>query len=200
MAKKTEEKKDKLEREYIIPLRRKWKHVPRYKRTNKAVKTVKEFLARHMKIRDRDLKKIRIDRYLNEMLWFRGIRHPPIKIKVKAVKEGDIVRVELAELPEKLKFKKAREEKREEKAMEAVTKKKTLLERAKEERTKPEETKKEEEEAKEVEEKREEEKEKKAAVVEAGKQMEKAAAKKVKHQTGGKVKQPKHQIRKALEK
>ena len=101
---------NKIEREYVIPLRHKWKIVPRYKRANKAVRTVKEFLVRHMKIRDKDLRKIKIDRYLNEELWFRGIRKPPAKIKVKAVRDGEIVKVELAELPEKLKFKKLKEE------------------------------------------------------------------------------------------
>ena len=45
-----------------------------------------------------------------------------------------------------------------------------------------------------------EESEKKASVVEAGKEMEKAAAKQAKHFAVGKIKQPKHQHRKALQK
>ncbi len=55
MAKKPETKIEKIEREYIIPLRIKWKKVPRYKRANKAIKAIKEFLVRHMKIRNKDL-------------------------------------------------------------------------------------------------------------------------------------------------
>src|SRR3990167_10671469 len=102
MAEKKIETK-KTEREYVIPLREKCRPVARYKKTNKAVKTIKEFLVRHMKIYDRDLKKIKIDRHLNEFLWFRGIRKPPYKVKVKAIKEGEIVRVELFEIPDKLK-------------------------------------------------------------------------------------------------
>ncbi|MBI2004109.1 50S ribosomal protein L31e [Candidatus Pacearchaeota archaeon] len=112
------DKKNIFEREYIIPLREKVRAVPRYKKTNKAVRTIKEFLARHMKVYDGNLNKIKIDKYLNEYLWFRGIRKPPYKVKVKAIKEGEIVKVELADLPEKLKFKKAREEKREQKGAE----------------------------------------------------------------------------------
>ena len=195
MAKKTETKTEKIEREYIIPLREKVRVVPRYKKVNKAVKSVKEFLARHMKIRDRDLNKIKIDRYLNEALWFRGIRKPPHKIKVKAVKEGDIVRVELAKLPVKLKFKKEREEKRLQKAKAMLEGKKTMMEKAKGGVQKP-------EEEKQTEEEKVEEKEKKSAVVEAGKEMEKAAAKKVKHEAkaAGKMTQQKHQQRKALAK
>ncbi|MCH8945851.1 MAG: 50S ribosomal protein L31e [Nanoarchaeota archaeon] len=196
--------KEKLEREYVIPLRNKWKRVPRYKRANKAVKAIKEFLAKHMKIRDRDLKKIKIDRYLNEEIWFRGIRKPPSKIKVKAVKEDDVVKAELYELPEKLKFKKAREEKREAKAIEEIKQKEVppvpeeKTEESKEEEVKKEDSKKEEEKESDKEEKKVEAKEKKAAVVEAGQKMEKEFAKKAKHDVGGKTKQPKRQQRKAL--
>ncbi len=172
MAKKTEVTSEKIEREYVIPLRRRWRIVPRYQRTNKAVKTVKEFLARHMKIRDRDLNKIKIDKYLNEILWQKGIKNPPSKIKIKAIKEGDIVRVEAVEIPEKIKFKKLRKEKVESSAKEIVKKKKT---EEKKEEEKPEEEKKIEEE------KREEEKEKKESVIEAGKEMAKAKAKESKH-------------------
>ncbi|MAH03520.1 hypothetical protein CMI39_01895 [Candidatus Pacearchaeota archaeon] len=185
-----ETKTDKIEREYIIPLREKCRVVPRYKKANKAIKTIKEFLVKHMKIRDRDLKKIKIDKYLNEVVWFRGIKKPPAKIKVKVIKEEDIVKVELSEMPSKLKFKKARLEKRDKKAEEKIEKKKDIA--------KPEE--KSEVEKKEIEEKKTEEKEKKSAVVEEGKKIEKEAAKQVKHKVGGKTKQPKHQIRKALAK
>lgn len=187
----------KIEREYVIPLREKCRPVPRYKKTNKAVKSVKEFLVKHMQIRDRDLNKIKIDRYLNEALWFRGIRSPPSKIKVKAIKEGDLVKVELVEMIDKFKFSKLREEKREQKAMAIAESKKKTLEKMKEAATKPVEKTAPEVEGKE---KKEEEKEKKAAVVEAGAKMEKEAAKKIKHQVGGKTKEPKRPKRMALSK
>ena len=127
-----EKKSEKLEREYVIPLREKCRPVPRYKKTNKAVKTVKEFLVRHMGIRDRDLKKIKIDKYLNETLWSNGIKNPPHKIKVKAVKDGENVIVTAAELSKKVEFKKAREEKREKTAKDFVEKKKTMMQKAQE--------------------------------------------------------------------
>lgn len=194
---KTETKTEKIEREYIIPLRRRWKIVPRYKRANKAIKTIKEFLVRHMKVRDRDLKKVRIDKYLNEAIWNRGIKNPPSKIKVKAIKENGIVRVELVEFSEKLKFKKLKEEKREKKAKEAGKKKKA-------EEKKEEVTEKATEEVKKIEtqetEKKEEEKEKMAATIEAGKEMEKTAARQMKHEQKRKVKEPKRQRRMALQK
>lgn len=179
---------EKIEKEYIIPLRRKWAKVPRYKRANKAIRTIKEFLVRHMKIRDRDLNKIKLDKQLNEFVWARGIRKPVNKVKVKVILEGDLVRVELAELPEALKFKKARLEKREKKAIEVLSKKKQKAEEAAKAEEKPED-----------EEKKKEAEEKKSAVVEAGKEQAKKAAKSAKHQT--KVsKQPKRQVRQALAK
>lgn len=195
MAKKSEVKTEKIEREYIIPLREKGRSVPRYKKTPKAIKTVKEFLVRHMKIRDRDLNKIKIDRFVNEALWSRGIKNPPHKIKVKAIKEGEIVRVELVDISEKLKYKKAREDKIEVLAKEALEKKKTMMQRAREGfQQKPA------EEPKQTEEEKKEEKEKAKAGAEAGEKMKKAAAKEMKRQKGGKIKQPKHQVRKALAK
>ena len=195
---KEEKKTEKVEREFIIPLRRGWEKVPEYQRANRAIKTIKQFLVRHMKVYDRDLNKIRIDKYLNESIWIRGIKKPPIKVRVKAFRDGEIIKVELSELPEKLKFKKAKLEKREQKATEVVTKKKV---------EKTEEVQKQEEKTKEEtrpsvvksEEEIKEEKEKKAAVVQAGKEMEKKIAKREKHQT--KIsKQPKRQFRQALQK
>ena len=106
----------KIEREYTVPLRREWQKVPRYKRTSKSVKAVKEFVARHMKVADRDLKKVKLDFYLNNELWFRGGKTPFSKIKVKVRKEGDIVKVELADVPEHVKFLKLRHERLHKKA------------------------------------------------------------------------------------
>src|SRR3989344_7463593 len=65
---KKDEKKAVVERVYTIPLRRNFEKVPRYKKANKAIKTIKEFLVRHMKIYDRDLKNIRLDKTVNEFI------------------------------------------------------------------------------------------------------------------------------------
>lgn len=145
-TKKTETKTNVLEREYTIPLRKKVKVVPRYRKTNKAIKTIKEFLAKHMKVEDRDLRNVRISKYLNEYMWSRGIKNPPRKVKVKVTKDSEgIVRVELAEMPENLKFKKLREEKIDKKAEKLKPKK----EEKAEEKPKDAETVKEEEQKKE---------------------------------------------------
>ena len=195
MAKKIEPKVEKIEKEYIIPLREKGRSVPRYKKTPKAVKTVKEFLVRHMKIRDRDLNKIKVDRFVNEALWFRGIKNPPHKIKIRAIKQGDLVRVELVDIPGKLKYKKAREDKIESRSKDLLEKRKSMMQKAKEGfQQQPT------EQPTQTEGEKQEEKEKAKAGAEAGEKMKKAAAKTAKHQIGGKTKQPKHQVRKALAK
>ena len=180
------------EKEYVIPLRRSCGKVPRYKKANKAIRTIKEFLVQHMKIRYRDLNKIRLDRYVNEFVWAGGIKKPPVRIKIRAFKEGDIVRVELSELPKKLKFKKLRIERKEQELTEIIKKKKSEEEKEAEEEKKPEETEKEEEKKKEAE-------EKKSAVVETGIKEAKEIARRTKSQT--KIqKQPKHQKRMTLQK
>ena len=112
VGKKDVAPKVELEREYVVPLKRGSLNVPRYRRAKKAVKTLKEFLARHMRVENRDLKKVKIDIYLNNELWFRGIKKPVSKIKVKAVKREGIVYVELADVPEAVKFAKAWDEKK----------------------------------------------------------------------------------------
>ena len=156
------EKTDKilLEREYVIPLRKEWLKVPRYRRTNRAVKAIKLFIAKHMKVPDRDIKKVKLNKYLNEEMWFRGISKPPAKIKVKAKKQEDIINVELAIIPEAVKWRMIREEKMAKQSEEEKKK----AEKVKEEAEKKEEQKPEEKKAEE----KIEEKEKKEATIEAG--------------------------------
>jgi large subunit ribosomal protein L31e len=93
-----------LERTYVIPLRAFLSKSPKYKRAKKAVRIVKEFLAKHMKVPDRDLDKIKLDPWLNRALWIRGIKKPPYKVTVKATrgKDGNI-KVEIVSLPPKYK-------------------------------------------------------------------------------------------------
>ncbi len=102
----------KTERDYIVPLRQSWIKKVRYKRTRASVMAIKEFVARHMKVPDRDISKVKLDTYLNNELWFRGARKPPAKVKVHVKRDGDFVLVTLAETPELVKFAQKRQEKR----------------------------------------------------------------------------------------
>ena len=72
-----------LERVYVIPLRRKTVKTAIYKRSNKAIRVIKEFLIKHMKSDD-----VVLSKELNEQVWARGAKRPPGKVKVKAVKDA----------------------------------------------------------------------------------------------------------------
>ena len=122
----------KLEIEYVIPLRKAWHKAPEYERARKAIKEIKKFIAHHMKVIDRDLSKVRLDVFFNNEIWFRGRRKPPAKVRVKATKEGEIVRVDFVEIPEHVKFLKSKlgklhkkSEKKEEKKEEIKPEQKT---------------------------------------------------------------------------
>ena len=137
------DQKSTLEREYIIPLRRAWLKAPRYERMRIAIRTIRRFIARHMKIPDRELSKVKLDVFFNNDLWFRGAKKPPAKVKVKATKEKDIVKVNFVEIPQHVKFLKQKLDKfqkpAEKKPEKAVEKKPEQTEEKKEE--KPEEKK-----------------------------------------------------------
>lgn len=85
------EKKTTVERTYNVPLRKEWLKVPRYKRSKKAVKALKEFLSKHMKSDN-----VRIGMHLNEFIWKDGIKNPPHHVKVHVEKDDEEVRAELA--------------------------------------------------------------------------------------------------------
>ena len=161
-----EESKIIEEREYIVPLRREWLKVPVYKRANKAVKALKEFIAQHMKVYDRDLRKVKVDILVNNEIRFRGMKKPLSKIKVRAVKrENGIVDVKLVDIPKHIEFELARKAKKE-------------AEKAKKAKAKPAPVAKTEEKKEEAD---KETKEKEEASKEAMKEMEKTKAKEAKH-------------------
>ncbi|MBI4152570.1 60S ribosomal protein L31 [Candidatus Woesearchaeota archaeon] len=90
MAAKKESEKA-VERTYNVPLRKEYQKVPNWKRTNKAVVALRQFLARHMKTED-----VRLAKDVNEKLWQHGIKNPPHHVKVTVTKdEKGIARAEL---------------------------------------------------------------------------------------------------------
>ncbi len=103
-TKTTQKNENKIEREYVIPLRKEWTKVSGYKRTAKSIKAIKEFIAKHMKVTNRDLDLVKLDFYLNNEVWHRGSRNAPARVKVKAIKSGEIVRVTFVQDPERVKF------------------------------------------------------------------------------------------------
>lgn len=173
-----------LEREYVVPLRKEWLKAPYYRRAKKAVKALKEFLVKHMKIYDRDLRKVKVDIYLNNEMRFRGMKYPPAKIKIKAIKYDDgIVEAKLVQLPKHIEFELARNIRKEAE----ITKKQGEAEKKEAKEEKPEATP---EEKKETSSDKKAEKEKETSSKEAEQQLDKAKAKEAKHSTGGSKKEP----------
>jgi ribosomal protein L31E len=62
-----------------------------WRRSESAVFILKRVLKRHLKT-----DKIKISTALNNLIWKRGIKNPKTKIKIKAVKEGEEYKVDLA--------------------------------------------------------------------------------------------------------
>ena len=100
-----------LKRTYNIPLRREYLKVPRHKRGKKAVKAVKQFVKRHMKVDN--LNNIKVGSFLNEEIWKHSIKNPPHHVKVNIVKnlKENVALVELFGKP--IGFAKKAEEKKE---------------------------------------------------------------------------------------
>lgn len=83
---------DMEERIINIPLR-KAKNSPSSKRAARAMKLVREHVANNMDVPKED---VWIDSSTNEEIWSRGMKKPPSKIKVKAIKfEDGIVEVSI---------------------------------------------------------------------------------------------------------
>ena len=76
---------------YVIPLREA-RRMPRWKRSNGAIKDIRKYLAKHMKSED-----VKLNQDINERVWNRGSSKPPSKIRVRAMKmEDGQVQAELA--------------------------------------------------------------------------------------------------------
>jgi large subunit ribosomal protein L31e len=85
------------ERIYTIPLRRAWNSPPK-KRAPKAMRIIKAFVKRHMKVSKPILEdeegeegggRIIINEEVNEEVWKRGIEKPPRKLRIRAAKDED---------------------------------------------------------------------------------------------------------------
>ena len=94
-AERAEEEEEIVEeRVYTVPLGRAWIG-PRNKRAPRAVRLLRRFMIRHMKVEEDSL---RIANEVNERLWSRGIQKPPRRIRVRAVRDAEgIVTIRLAE-------------------------------------------------------------------------------------------------------
>jgi large subunit ribosomal protein L31e len=76
------------EKIYTIPLRHVWAVTPRGKRAPRAVRDVRNYVARHMKSDE-----VAVSNEINSQIWGRSINKPPRKVTVRAVKdkEGKVI-------------------------------------------------------------------------------------------------------------
>lgn len=91
------------ERIYTIPLSRAWIMPPK-KRAPRAMRIIKSYIQKHMKIRseveeeEEEPERLVISNEVNERIWGRGIKKPPRNIRVRAVKDKEgVITVYLAE-------------------------------------------------------------------------------------------------------
>lgn len=93
----SEDKKGELTRTYVVPLGVVYE-APPYRRAKKAVAVIREFATRHMKA-----EQVSIDTEVNEVIWARGIEHPPRRITLEMERDEDgVVKVSLPPEPEKV--------------------------------------------------------------------------------------------------
>jgi large subunit ribosomal protein L31e len=83
-----------LERIYTVPLSRAYNYSERY-RVWFAMKLLRAFLARHMKV---EPESVRLSAGINDLMWSHGMSRPPRKLKLKVSKDsGGMVRAVLLE-------------------------------------------------------------------------------------------------------
>ena len=93
----SEEKMEELTRTYVVPLGVVFE-APPYRRAKKAISVVRDFATRHMKA-----KQVSIDAKVNELIWARGIKHPPRRITLEMERDEDgVVTVKLPPESEKV--------------------------------------------------------------------------------------------------
>ena len=93
----SEQKTEPLTRTYTVPLGV-VTEAPTYRRAKKAIILIKEFTIRHMKATE-----VKIDVDVNELIWARGIKHPPRRIRLEMDRDEDgIVTVKLPPEPEQV--------------------------------------------------------------------------------------------------
>jgi large subunit ribosomal protein L31e len=86
-----------LTRVYTVPLGIAFE-APAYRRAKVAIRIIKDFTKRHMKATE-----VNIDEDVNKVVWARGIRHPPRRVKLEMERDEDgLVKVRLAPEPEQV--------------------------------------------------------------------------------------------------
>jgi len=92
-----DKKEGNVERIYTVNLSKAYEYV-RTKRAGRAVKILREYLARHFKVAGAD---VSLSNGVNSRIWRDSIQKPPRKLKVRAVKGEGVVKVFIAGVEER---------------------------------------------------------------------------------------------------
>lgn len=79
------ENEESLTRVYTIRLGKAW-GTPQYRRTDRVLNMIREFAKKHMKT-----DKIKIEQDLNRYIWRKGKTNPPRTVRVRMIREDDVV-------------------------------------------------------------------------------------------------------------
>jgi len=93
---KEEEEKFVEERIYTVPLRRAW-NVPAKKRAPKAMRMIKAFVQKHMKVgvepvdedEEEEGDRVIIKNEVNQKIWSHGREKPPRKVRIRVAKDEE---------------------------------------------------------------------------------------------------------------
>ncbi len=70
-------------RTYIIPLRREFLKVPRWRKSKRAIDALQAYILRHTKVEN-----IKLSNLVNQEVWKHGGKNPPSKVKVEVTIEN----------------------------------------------------------------------------------------------------------------
>ncbi len=79
----SEQKVEELTRTYVVPLGVVFE-APPYRRAKKAIVVIRAFATRHMKATQ-----VKVDAEVNELIWSRGIKHPPRRLTLEMERDED---------------------------------------------------------------------------------------------------------------
>jgi large subunit ribosomal protein L31e len=79
----SEQKMEPLTRVYVVPLGVAFE-APAYRRAKVAIRLIREFAKRHMKGSE-----VSINEDVNKLIWARGIKHPPRRVKLEMERDED---------------------------------------------------------------------------------------------------------------
>ncbi len=80
------------ERIFSLRLRKAIESGPNYKRASRAIKYIKKYISKHMHV---DVSQVKINNNINDQIWSRGGKNPPIRIRVACTKKDNKVEVRL---------------------------------------------------------------------------------------------------------